>query len=146
MVFRHSKKWYFWASWIVWAVGVLSCILPPLIATFANFPVMITTNADSTVSLFFVLAFMMAASVVIMLIVKAFKQNAVLSVAVVLALLCVVFVCGYNMEKDTLLGLAWVAGSGAVGTLLGQVCFKVHAIWHDLYKNCGEVYITNGTN
>lgn len=146
MVFRHSKRWYFWASWIAWAVGVLLCFLPPLIATIANFPMMVTKNAESTVSMVFVLGLIMSASLLILLVVKAFKQNAALSVAVVLALLCAVFVLGYNIEKETLLGLAWVAGSGAVGTLLGQVCFKVHAVWQDLYKNCGEVYITNGTN
>ena len=146
MVFRHSKKWYFWASWIVWAVGVLFCVLPPLIATIANFPVMVSKDAESTVSMIFVLGVIMSASLLILLVVKAFKQNAALSVSVVLAVLCAVFVLGYNIEKETLLGLAWVAGSGAVGTLLGQVCFKIHAIWHDLYKNCGEVYITNGTN
>ena len=146
MVFRHSKKWYFWASWISWAVGAMFCFVPPLIATIANFPVMVTKNADSTISIFFVLGIMIAAAVLIMLVVKAFKQNAVLSVAIVLAVLCAVFVAGYNMEKQTLLGLAWVAGSGAVGVLVGVVCFKVHAIWHDLYKNCGEVYITNGTD
>ena len=146
MVFRHSKKWYFWASWIALAVGVLFCVLPPLIATIANFPVMVSKDAESTVSMVVVLGLIMSASLLILLVVRAFKQNAALSVSVVLAVLCAVFVLGYNIEKETLLGLAWVAGSGAVGTLLGQVCFKIHAIWHDLYKNCGEVYITNGTN
>ena len=146
MVFRHSKKWYFWAGWIAWAVGVLFCILPPLIATIANFPMMVTKNADSTVSLVFVLALMMSASFLILIVIKAFKQNAALSVAVVLGVLCAVFVLCYNMEKQTFAGLAWVAGSGAVGTVLGQIAFKIRDIWHDLYKNCGEVHITNGTH
>ena len=141
MVFRHSKKWYFWASWIAWAVGALFCVLPPIIATIANFPIMVTTNADSTISIFFVLGIMIALSVVLQMVIKAFKQSALLSVAVVLAALCFVFSCGYNMEKETLFGLAWIAGAGAAGVLVAIGCFKLYAIWHDLYENCGEVYV-----
>ena len=141
MVFRHSKKWYFWASWIAWAVGALFCVLPPFIATIANFPIMVTTNEDSTVSIFFVLGVMIALSVVLQMVIKAFKQSALLSVAVVLAALCLVFSFGYNMEKETLFGLAWIAGAGAAGVLVALACFKLHSIWHDLYENCGEVYV-----
>ena len=145
MTFKHSKKWYFWASWIAWAVGALCCVLPPFIATIQNFPMMVTKNTDSTISIFFVLGIMIALTVVLQKVVKAFKDNAMLSVAVVLGALCVIFTCGYNMEKSTLAGLAWIAGAGAGGVLVGLACFKIHAIWHDLYKNCGEVYV-NGAH
>lgn len=141
MTFKHSKKWYFWAAWIAWAVGALCCVLPPLIATIANFPMMVTKNTTSTISIFFVLGIMIALTVVLQKVIKAFKDNALLSVAVVLGALCLVLTCGYQMEKATLYGLAVVAGAGAAGILAGMLCFKLHAVWHDLYKHCGEIYI-----
>jgi hypothetical protein len=145
VVFKHSKKWYFWASWIAWLVGVLFCFLPPLIATIINFPIMVTKNADSTISIFFVLGVLIALSVVMQSIVKAFKNNALLSVAVALAAVTLVFCGGYYMEKSTILGLAWVAGSGSIGIVIGILLFKLHKVWHNLYEHCGEVYV-NGIN
>jgi peptidoglycan/LPS O-acetylase OafA/YrhL len=144
MTFRHSKKWYFWASWIAWALGAVACVVPPLIATIANFPVMVTKNADSTISIFFVIGIMITLSVIMQAVVKAFKNNALLSVAVALAAVCAVFICGYYMEKETILGIAWIAGSASIGVLCGMLLFKLHKVWHDLYENCGEVYVNNG--
>ena len=141
MTFKHSKKWYFWASWISWAAGAIFCVVPPLIATIANFPMMVTKNTTSTVSIFFVIGILLALSVILSKVVKSFKSNALLSVSVALAGVCAIFMCGYNMEKATMEGLAWVAGCGSVGVLIGMCCFKLHDIWNDLYKNCGEVYV-----
>ena len=141
MTFKHSKKWYFWASWIAWALGAIFCVAPSLTATIVNFPMMVTTNASSTISIFFVIGIVIALAVVSQSVVKSFKNNALLSVSVVLSAVTAVFVCGSFMEKETMEGLAWVAGSGAVGVLCAIGCFKLHAIWHDLYENCGEVYV-----
>ena len=73
-------------------------------------------------------------------------NNTLLSVSLILAVLCGVFICVWLMEKDTIKGLAWVSGCAAVGTFLAVLCFKLHDMWDDLYKHCGEVYINNGTN
>lgn len=141
MTFKHSKKWYFWASWIAWAAGTLFCVLPPFIMTIAKFPVMVTKNTNSTISIFFVIGIIIALSCIMRSVIKAFKDNALLSVSVVLAAITAVFVCGYHMEKETLLGLSYVSGTGCIGVLIGMVFFKLHDIWKDLYKNCGEVYV-----
>lgn len=141
MTFRHSKKWYFWASWIAWGLGAVLCVLPPIVATLANFPMMVTNNADSTISIFFVLGILIASSVLMQSVVKAFKNNSLLVVAVVLAAVCAILCAGVKMEKETIAGLAWIAGSASAGVLCAMVCFKVHKIWNDLYKNCGEVYV-----
>ena len=141
MTFRHSKKWYFWASWIAWVVGAACCVLPPIIATVTNFPMMVTKNADSTFSIFFVMGLMIASIVALQAVIKAFKNNTLLAVAIILAAICGVFVGGYYMEQETMRGLAIVAGSGSAGVLVGLICFKIHRIWNDLYKHCGEVYV-----
>ena len=141
MTFKHSKKWYFWASWIAWTFAVMFCFVPPLMATILNFPMMVTKNSNSTISIFFVIGILLAASVAITKVVKSFKDNALLSVAVVLAAVTALLICGYHMEKATIEGLAWVAGSGSAGVLVGLCFFKLHKLWNDLYKNCGEVYV-----
>ena len=141
MTFKHSKKWYFWAKWISKIVGGVFCVLPALIATFLNFPIMITKNADSTVSLFFVIAIIISCSALLAVVVKSFKDNSTLSISVVLALITLVFVCVYKMEKSTIKGLAWVSGCAACGVLLATLCFKLYDMWNDLYMHCGEVYV-----
>lgn len=141
MTFKHTKKWYFWAKWIAKAAGYIMCVCPALIATLCSFPMMVTSNADSTISIPFVFAIVLSLSVVLHGAIKSFQDNTLFAVAVVLAFLTVLLICLYNMEPVTIKGLAWVAGSGAVGTLFGCVGFKLHDIWNDLYENCGEVYI-----
>jgi hypothetical protein len=146
MTFRHSKKWYFWAKWIAKILGGVFCVAPALLATVLNFPMMVTKNTDSTVSIVFIFAILISSFVVLHAMYKSFKNNTLLSVSLILAVLCGVFICVWLMEKDTIKGFAWVSGCAAVGTLFAVVCFKLHDMWDDLYKHCGEVYVNNGTN
>lgn len=141
MTFKHTKKWYFWAKWLAKAAGCIFLVCPALLATLINFPMMVTENVDSTVSIPFVFAIIIALTVVLQAVIKAFKNNTLFTVAVVLACVTGVFICVYNMEQATIKGFAWVAGSGAVGTLIACGCFKAHEVLDDLYKHCGEVYI-----
>lgn len=141
MTFKHSKKWYFWAKWLSKIVGSMFCVLPALIATYINFPMMVTENVDSTISIPFVFAIMISLTVVLQMVIKAFKNNTLISVGIVLAFVTAVFVCVYKMEADTIKGLAYVAGSATIGVFIACGCFKLHAIWDDLYKHCGEVYV-----
>ena len=141
MTFKHSKKWYFWAKLLSKIAGYIFLVCPAIIATLANFPVMVTENVDSTISIPFVFAIMISLTVVLQAVIKSFKNNTLFAVAVVLACITGVFICVYNMEQATIKGFAIVAGSGAVGTLIACACFKLHTIWDDLYRHCGEVYI-----
>lgn len=141
MTFKHSKKWYFWMSLLAKFCGGVFCVAPALIATLLNFPMMVTENVDSTTSIPFVFGIVISLSVVLQVVVKSFKNNSLFAVAVVLAFITAVFICVYYMEKETIKGLAWIAGCGAVGVLIACGCFKLHAIWNELYKHCGEVYV-----
>ena len=141
MTFKHTKKWYFWAKWLSKIAGYIFCVCPALIATLVNFPMMVTENVDSTISIPFVFAIVLSLTVVLQAVMRAFKNNTLFAVAVVLAFITAMFICVYKMEPDTIKGLAWVAGSGAVGTFIACGCFKLYDIWNDLYMHCGEVYI-----
>jgi hypothetical protein len=141
MTFKHSKKWYFWAKWISMLAGYIFLVCPALLATFFNFPMMVTENVDSTISIPFVFGVIISLTVVLQAVIKSFKQNTLIAVAVVLAFITAVFICVYNMEKDTIKGFAIVAGCGAIGTLIACGCFKAYTIFNDLYMHCGEVYI-----
>lgn len=141
MTFKHTKKWYFWAKWISKIAGYIFCVCPALVATIINFPVMVTENVDSTISIPFIFAIMISLIVVLQAVIKSFKNSALFSVSIVLAFIMGVFICVYNMEQTTIKGLAWVSGCGAVGVLCACGCFKLHALWDDLYKHCGEVYV-----
>jgi hypothetical protein len=141
MTFKHSKKWYFWAKWIAFGAGLIFLVCPALIATLANFPMMVTSNAESTISIPFVFALVLSLTVILQLMIKSFKNDTLFAVAVLLVFVCALFSFLYNMEKETIKGFAIVAGTGAVGTLIACGCFKAHHIFDDLYRHCGEVYI-----
>lgn len=117
------------------------CVCPALIATIINFPLMVTENVESTLSIPFAFAIMISLSVVLQAVLKAFKNNTLFAVSVVLAFITAVFICVYQMEKETIKGFAWVSGIGAFGVLCAVGFFKLHALWDDLYKHCGEVYV-----
>ena len=146
MTFKHTKKWYFWAKWIAKVAGYTMCVFPALLACLICFPSMVTENVDSTISIPAVLAAIIALTIVLQAVIKSFKNDTLFAVAIVQAFLTVIFICMYNMEKATINGLAWVAGCGAFGSLIGCVCLKAYKLFDDLYKNCGEVFLTNGTN
>jgi hypothetical protein len=141
MTFKHTKKWYFWAKVLSKIAGYIMCVCPALIATIINFPLMVTENVESTISIPFVIAIMISLAVVLQAVLKAFKNNALIAVVVVLAFITAVFICVYHMEQTTIKGLAWVSGCGAVGVMIACGCFKLHSVWDDLYKHCGEVYV-----
>lgn len=141
MTFRHSKKWYFWAKWIAMGAGYIFLVCPAIIATLINFPMMVTSNVDSTISIPFVFAIVLSLTVVLQMVIKSFKNDTLFAVAVVLAFICAIFAFIYKMEPDTIKGLAIVAGTGAGGTLIACGCFKMYHIFDDLYRHCGEVYI-----
>ena len=141
MTFKHTKKWYFWAKWLAYVAGCILAVCPALIATYINFPMMVTENVDSTISIPFVFGIIISLIVVLQMVIKAFKHNTLFSVAIVMAFITALLVCVYKMEQETIKGLAYVAGSGTVGIFLACIFFKLHALWDDLYKHCGEVYV-----
>jgi hypothetical protein len=117
------------------------CVVPALIATLACFPMMVTSNRDSTLSMTFVIAIMISLLVILNAVIKSFKNKTLFSVSLILAGLTAVFIGAWVMEKDTIKGLAWVSGCASVGVMLGCACFRLHDMWNDLYKHCGEVYV-----
>ena len=141
MTFKHTKKWYFWAKWISKFAGYIFLVCPAIIATLINFPMMVTSNVESTISIPFVFAIGISLTVVLQMVIKSFKNDTLFAVAVVLGFICALFIFLYNMEPATIKGMAWVSGTGAVGTIIACGCFKMHSIWDDLYKHCGEVYV-----
>ena len=141
MTFKHTKEWYFWAKWISKLAGYIFLVCPAIIATLVNFPMMVTSNVDSTISIPFVFAIVLSLTVVLQMVIKSFKNDTLFAVAVVLAFICAIFAFIYKMEPDTIKGLAIVAGTGAGGTLIACGCFKCYHIFDDLYRHCGEVYI-----
>lgn len=140
MTFRHSKRWYFYANIIACVLGVIFSFVPALIATLVNFPVMVTKNNESTISMLFIVILLIGATGLLYLLAKTVKKNPFLLVIVFLIMLTVILIGVYNMEKETIYGLCWVAGSASIGCVLSCICFSLHKMWYDLYKNCGQIY------
>lgn len=140
MTFKHSKRWYFYAQAIAAVLGVLFAVVPAVIAAVVNFPVMVTKNRESTLSLLFVLAILIAAVALLYFVIRAVKNNPFLIIIAALSIVTLVLLGGYYMEKETILGLCIVAATATGGCVLSAVCFALHKMWYDLYKNCGQIY------
>lgn len=140
MSFKHSRKWYFWASLIAAALGVLFAIIPAVVAILINFPVMVTKNSDSTVSMLFVVALIVPAIVLLYFVIKTLKTNPFLIIVVALLIVTLLLSAVYKMEQQTILGLCNVAATETIGCGFTAVCFGLYKIWHSLYENCGQVY------
>lgn len=140
MTFKHSKRWYFFAQLITAVLGVLFAFIPAVIAVIVNFPVMVTKNSDSTVSMLFIVALLIAAIALLYFVVKVMKKNPFLIIISALAIITLVLLGVYHMEKDTILGLCYVAATATGGCVISAICFALHKMWRDLYENCGQVY------
>ena len=62
MKIKHSKEWYFKAKFVLYWAAMALCILPPLIAAIVKLPnIVVTKNAESTLSGVFAAAIICAA-------------------------------------------------------------------------------------
>lgn len=140
MSFKHSRKWYFFASLIAASLGVLFAIIPALVALLINFPVMVTKNSESTVSMLFVVSLTVPAIAFLYFIIKTLKNNPFLIIVAAL-LIITLLLCGvYQMEKQTIFGLFCVAATETVGCIFTSICFGLYKLWYSLYQHCGQVY------
>ncbi len=140
MIFKHSKRWYFIAQLIAAALGVFFAVVPAFIATIINFPIMVTNNAESTVSMLFVVALLLSSVALLYFVIKTMKNNPFLIIIAALTVVTFVLLGVYNAEQSTILGLTWVAGTATVGCVFSAICFALHKAWRDLYMHCGEIY------
>ena len=140
MTFKHSKRWYFNAHIIACVFGVLFAFVPALVAVLLNFPVMVTKNSESTVSMLFIAALLIAAVALLYFVARTVKKNPFLLIIAALTLITIILLGVYFMEKETILGLIWVAGTATVGCVFSCVFFALHKVWYDLYKHCGQIY------
>ena len=140
MTFKHSKRWYFYAKIISAIIGVLFAFIPALVAVLLNFPMMVTKNNESTVSMIFIAALLIATVALLYFVARTVKKNPFLLIIAALTTITILLIGVYYMEKETILGLCWVAGTATVGCVFSCICFALHKMWDDLYKNCGQIY------
>lgn len=140
-VFKHSKRWYFWASVIVRFIGYFLSVVPAVIACLINFPLLVSNNSDSTLSGLAVAGMLIATAPVIRVVFNALKNNTKLLPALVLTLVSAIMIFMVACESDTRVGLMAVAITGTIGNWLALICGKIYDVWYDLYQHCGEVYV-----
>ena len=138
--FKHSKKWYFWASIIVHIFAVMFAALPAIVATVVQFPVWVTKDSNSTVSFIFIFALLVSLIAVLYFAVKVIKKYPYIVVIIALSAITAVLLCGYYMQKETLLALCIVAACATIGNIIACILFASgKALWN-LYKHCGQIY------
>jgi glucose-6-phosphate-specific signal transduction histidine kinase len=78
----------------------------------------------------------------------AYKQiktpSATMMCTGMLIVLAVVFSLMYYAEESTRLGLMVVSITAASSNIISTILFKLSAMWDELFKHCGEVYVNNG--
>lgn len=140
-VFKHSKRWYFWASFIVKLLGIFLSVVPALIACLIEFPLLVSNDSDSTLSGLAVAVMLIALVPVLRVVLNALKNNTKLLPALVLTVISLIMIFMVSCASDTRVGLMSVAITGAIGNWLAMICWKIYDVWYDLYMHCGEVYV-----
>lgn len=140
-VFKHSKRWYFWASIIVRFIGCFLSVAPAVIACLIEFPLLVSNDSDSTLSGLAVAGILIATAPVIRVVFNALKNNTKLLPALVLTIISAIMIFMVACEGNTRIGIMVVAITGSVGNWLAMICGKIYDVWYDLYRHCGEVYV-----
>ena len=140
MKIKHSKEWYFKAKFVLCWAAMALCILPSLIAAIVKLPnIVVTKNAESTLSGVFAAAIICAALPLYKAIIKLVKSpNAAVICWVLFALMSLV----NSMTAETIRALTFVFAVAAVGNTLGAILFKISKDFDELWKYCGQVQIT----
>ena len=145
MTFRHSKRWYFWAKIIAKVFAVIFCFLPALIATIKMFPDIVVKKPESTLSGMFLGVLLISMFPLVFVTYKQIKTpSATMMCTGMLIVLAVVFSLMYYAEESTRLGLMVVSITAASSNIISTILFKLSAMWDELFKHCGEVYVNNG--
>ena len=145
MTVRHTKHWYFWAKVIAKILAVILCFLPALIATLEMFPEIVVKKPESTISGLFLSVLLISIFPLVFVLYKQVKTpSATMLCTFMLIVLAVVFSLMYYAEESTRLGLMVVSITAALSNVISTVLFKLSAMWDDLYRHCGEVYINDG--
>ena len=145
MTFRHSKNWYFLAKIIAKVLAVILCFLPALIATLEMFPEIVVKKPESTISGLFLSVLLISIFPLIFVLYKQVKTpSATILCTFMLIVLAVVFSLMYYAEESTRLGLMVVSITAAVSNVISTVLFKLSAMWDELFRHCGEVYVNDG--
>jgi O-antigen/teichoic acid export membrane protein len=140
-VFKHSKRWYFWASLIVKIIGYFLSVFPAFIICLIEFPLLVSNDSDSTLSGLAVAVMLIALVPCLRVIFNALKNNTRLLPAIVLSVISLIMLFMVACASDTRVGLMSVAITGAIGNWLAMICWKFYDVWYDLYRHCGEVYV-----
>ena len=140
-VFKHSKRWYFWASVIVKGIGYFLSVVPAAIVCLIEFPLLVSNDSDSTLSGLAVAVMLIALVPVLRVVFNALKNNTKLLPALVLTVISIIMIFLVACASDTRVGLMSVAITGAIGNWLAMICEKIYDVWYDLYRHCGEVYV-----
>lgn len=142
MKIKHSKQWYFTAKIITKIAGIIFSFLPAVIATLILFPSLVKNDSDSTISGLFMLGVLLGGIPLLSALVKAFKTpSSMFVITTFLTLLAVVFTCMYFAQESTRYGLMVVSICASSGNIVATALFKLSAVYDELFKHCGEVYV-----
>ena len=145
MTVRHSKNWYFWAKVIAKLLAVIFCFLPALIATLEMFPDIVVKNPESTISGLFISVLLIAIFPLVFVLYKQIKTpSATMFCTFMLIVLAAVFSLMYYAEESTRLGLMVVSITAAASNIISTILFRLSAMWDELFRHCGEVYVNDG--
>jgi hypothetical protein len=142
MKIKHSKQWYFTAKIITKIAGIIFSFLPAVIATLILFPSLVKNDSDSTISGLFMLGVLLGGIPLLSALVKAFKTpSSMFVITTFLTLLAVIFTCMYFAQESTRYGLMVVSICASSGNIVATALFKLSAVYDELFKHCGEVYV-----
>lgn len=141
MKIKHSKSWYFWMSKAVWAVACLACFVPTAIAGYLKLPAIVTTRAETTLTVSAILVLACCAYPILKIVFHLLKSPSAWFVLLVIAGITTAV---YFVPKTTIFALVVVFWVAAAGNIVGAILFKVSDVLKERWKYCGQIELMGG--
>lgn len=138
MKITKSKSWYWKAHIITWLLAWVCCIIPTLVTGLIKMPVIVTENAENTLSGTFTFVLILCAYPLLKGALRLLKSP---SAWLILWILTGILYLVYNVSHETLGALLVVVFVGALGNSIGAILFFVSRKSKEKWKYCGEVNV-----
>jgi hypothetical protein len=138
MKITKSKEWYYRAKIITWIIAWFCCIVPTAIVGAVKLPLVVTKQADETLTGSAIIVIACCAYPLLKGILKMLKSP---SAWLIMWILTVVLYLIWLVPHETLGAVLSVFLTAAIGNSIGAILFWLSRQFDEKWKFCGQITV-----